>query len=179
MALRIATNIARNSTIASIYQAGEPIYKVFDKVCLISEGKMVYFGPSDLAREYFINMGYEPVNRQSTADFLVAVTDPHGRTVRAGFENKVPRTVDDFVAYYRNSYIYQLNKEDMESYRHEFVEPKERTSAFMASAEAEHATTTNKKSAYVISIPMQIVAVMVRRFQILSGAIATSVIDAG
>ena len=62
------------STIVSIYQAGESLYDLFDKVAVISEGKMVYFGAADRARQYFIDMGYEPANRQTTADFLVAGT---------------------------------------------------------------------------------------------------------
>jgi hypothetical protein len=80
--------------------------------------------------------------------------------------------MDDFVAYYRNSHVYQLNKDDMGSYAHEFVEPR---AVFIASG---HATTTNKKSVYVISIPMHIAAVMVRRFQIGSGAITMQVVGA-
>jgi hypothetical protein len=55
----------------SIYQAGEQLYDHFDKVCIIAEGKMAYFGPARAARQYFIDMGYEPHNRQTTADFLV------------------------------------------------------------------------------------------------------------
>jgi ATP-binding cassette, subfamily G (WHITE), member 2, SNQ2 len=39
---------------------------------VIYEGKMAYFGSTKKAREYFIEMGYEPANRQTTADFLVA-----------------------------------------------------------------------------------------------------------
>ena len=73
-ALRIATDITRQSTIVAIYQAGESLYNHFDKVCVIYEGKQVYFGPADEARQYFIDMGYEPANRQTTADFLVAGT---------------------------------------------------------------------------------------------------------
>ena len=73
-ALRIATDIGRQSTLVSIYQAGESLYEHFDKVCLIYEGKQVYFGPANQARQYFIDMGYEPANRQTTADFLVAGT---------------------------------------------------------------------------------------------------------
>ena len=73
------------STIVSIYQAGESLYDLFDKVAVISEGKMVYFGPADRARGYFIDMGYEPANRQTTADFLVAgafvVIIPRERTL--------------------------------------------------------------------------------------------------
>ena len=71
-ALRIATDIARQSTIVAIYQAGEQLYEHFDKVCVIYEGRQVYMGPANRARQYFIDMGYEPANRQTTADFLVA-----------------------------------------------------------------------------------------------------------
>jgi len=71
-ALRIATDVARLSTVVSIYQAGESLYQLFDKVCVIYEGRMAYFGRADQARQYFIDLGYEPANRQTTADFLVA-----------------------------------------------------------------------------------------------------------
>ena len=60
------------TTVVSLYQAGEPLYDLFDKVCLLYEGHMVYFGRASEARQYFIDMGYEPKNRQTTADFLVA-----------------------------------------------------------------------------------------------------------
>jgi len=71
-ALRLGTDIARLTTIVSIYQAGEQLYDLFDKVCVIAEGRMAYFGPANAARQYFIDMGYEPHNRQTTADFLLA-----------------------------------------------------------------------------------------------------------
>jgi ATP-binding cassette, subfamily G (WHITE), member 2, SNQ2 len=73
-ALRIATDITRMTTVVSIYQAGETLYGLFDKVCVVYEGRMVYFGPADQARQYFIDMGYEPANRQTTPDFLVSVS---------------------------------------------------------------------------------------------------------
>lgn len=71
-ALRIATDLAGLTTIVSIYQAGEALYELFDKVCVIGEGKMYYFGRADAAREYFEGLGYVPKQRQTTADFLVA-----------------------------------------------------------------------------------------------------------
>lgn len=73
-ALRIGTDIGRVTTIVSIYQAGEQLYKLFNKVCVISEGRMVYFGPAGEARQYFIDMGYQPFHRQTTSDFLVSGT---------------------------------------------------------------------------------------------------------
>ncbi|KAG2006802.1 multidrug resistance protein 1, variant 2 [Coprinopsis cinerea AmutBmut pab1-1] len=87
-ALRIGTDLAKLATIVSIYQAGESLFNLFDKVCLIYEGRMVYYGPGHLARAYFEDMGYVPANRQTTPDFLVGVTDPKGRVVRGQDEGR-------------------------------------------------------------------------------------------
>ena len=48
----------RLGTVVSIYQAGESLFEHFDKVCVIYEGRMAYFGPADKAKQYFIDMGY-------------------------------------------------------------------------------------------------------------------------
>ena len=56
-ALRIATDVFHATTIVSIYQAGESLYKHFDKVCVVYEGHMAYFGAADKARQHFIDMG--------------------------------------------------------------------------------------------------------------------------
>lgn len=39
-ALRIGTDIARTTTAVTIYQASENVYGVFDKVCVVYEGRM-------------------------------------------------------------------------------------------------------------------------------------------
>ena len=170
-ALRIATDLVRNSTIVSIYQAGEQLYEVFDKVCLIYEGRMVYYGPANQARQYFLDMGYVPKNRQTTADFLVSVTDPLGRHTRdeikseegdveGGKEKKkevavdhesgspartlkpIPHTADEFEAYYMDSEVRKWNLEDMAAYKRDFVDSKEVAAAFEESAKEEHARHT-------------------------------------
>ena len=174
-ALRIGTNISRTTTAVTVYQASENVYDVFDKVCVIYDGRMVYYGPASLARKYFIDMGYEPANRQTTPDFLVAVTDPNARIAREGYESRVPRTADEFADYYRQSNIWQINEEDMNAYLNEFVGKPQRALAYRESARAEHATTSSKRGSYVISIPMQTRAVMVRRLQILKGSLAAQI----
>lgn len=58
-ALRIATDIQQLTTVLSIYQAGEQLFTLFDKVCVIYEGQQVYYGPMGSAVAYFIEMGYE------------------------------------------------------------------------------------------------------------------------
>ncbi|KAH9934163.1 pleiotropic drug resistance ABC transporter [Fomitopsis serialis] len=178
-ALRLATDVARVSTIVSIYQAGEQLYQLFDKVCVIYEGKMAYFGPASSARQYFIDMGYEPANRQTTADFLVAVTDPNGRIPRANYSGPPPpRNADEFAAYFKNSELGRLNRDDMRRYREEESGMSEKKQMYRLSHRAEHAKTTSKKSPFIISIAMQARALMLRRVQIIQGAIATQVIQA-
>lgn len=146
--------------------------KLFDKVCLIYEGRMVYFGPSNLAREYFIDLGFQPANRQTTPDFLVAVTDPHARNVREGFENRAPRTADDFARRFLESDIAAINKQDMDSYRKAFIGKGNLAKSYSRQVKDEHAKTARKRSPYIASVPMQTRAVIVRRFQILKGSMA-------
>jgi ATP-binding cassette, subfamily G (WHITE), member 2, SNQ2 len=174
-ALRIGTEIGRRSTIVSIYQAGESLYELFDKVCVVYEGRMAYYGSAQDARQYFIDMGYEPANRQTTADFLLAVTDPKGRTARTDVKS-IPRTAAEFEKHFQLSPLGQANKEDMESFRKEFVGDPDRSQAYKESAREEHASHVGDKSPYTISIPMQIRAVMIRRVRIMKGNWASQAI---
>lgn len=70
--------------------------KTFDKVSVLYEGRQIYFGPKDSAKQYFIDMGYHCPERQTTADFLTSLTNPAERTIRDGFQSRVPRTPDEF-----------------------------------------------------------------------------------
>ncbi|KAI0298342.1 ABC-2 type transporter-domain-containing protein [Multifurca ochricompacta] len=175
-ALRIATDVSHIATIVSIYQAGESLYQHFDKVCVIYEGRMAYFGRADQARQYFIDLGYEPAHRQTTADFLVSTTDPSARTVRPGFKGRAPRTAAEFASAFLASDASIENRADMDAYRQEFVGKPDRAFAYRESVKAERATTQRKGSPYTISIPMQARAVMLRRLQILRGNLATELI---
>lgn len=46
------------------------IYKQFDKVLLLDKGRVIYFGPANQARNYFVKLGYKDLPRQTTADYL-------------------------------------------------------------------------------------------------------------
>lgn len=104
---------------------------------------MAYFGPANRARQYFIDLGYEPVARQTTADFLVAVTDPAGRIPRAGVLN-APRSANEFAQAFLQSELGALNRADMVAYEHKYVGKEERVQSYMASVRDEHATTSRK-----------------------------------
>ncbi|KAF4579747.1 hypothetical protein EYR40_000077 [Pleurotus pulmonarius] len=82
MALRVATTHLQRTTMVCLYQASDAMYALFDKVCLIYEGRMVYFGPAKEAKSYFEGMGWKARNRQSVPDFLVSVTDEDARITK-------------------------------------------------------------------------------------------------
>ena len=68
--LRSLTNMAHISTAVALYQAGESLYDLFDKVVLIDEGKCLYYGPTDEAAAYFEGLGFSRPTRWTTADFV-------------------------------------------------------------------------------------------------------------
>ncbi|KAJ7471516.1 pleiotropic drug resistance ABC transporter [Mycena galericulata] len=185
-ALRIATDIGRATTIVSIYQASETLYSLFDKVCVLSEGRMVYFGPADQARDYFLSLGYAPqAERQTTPDFhcfrtLIScihrslVTDPVGRVVRAGLspeeEKARPRSSAELAEHFLASPLMAKNRTDIDAYKKECVPgQKDRVQQYKRSAQAEHAKGTRRSSPYTTSLFMQARAVMLRRVQIILG----------
>lgn len=176
-ALRIGTDIGRITTIVSLYQAGEQLYNLFDKVCVISEGRMVYFGPAKEARQHFMSMGYEPYHRQTTSDFLVSVTDPNARNFRDEVEGTVPRTAAEMAAYFLASPLGKANRQSVDNYRDLYVGKPERKEAYNLSAVMEHARHAPKSNSYTISIPMQVRAVMVRRVQIIKGDVVSQVVQ--
>lgn len=51
-------------------------------------------------------MGYECPQRQTTADFLIYLTNPVERIIKPGYENCVPKTAKEFEIYWKNSSDY-------------------------------------------------------------------------
>ncbi|KAJ6512946.1 pleiotropic drug resistance ABC transporter [Mycena sanguinolenta] len=180
-ALRIATDVARLTTIVSLYQASESLYALFDKVCVVSEGRMVYFGRTDQAREYFLSLGYVPqAERQTTPDFLVSVMDPLGRVVHPSLpihDRARPRTSDEFAKHFLASPLMEQNLEDIADYIQECDLNKDRAQQYQRSARAEHAKGTRRSSPYTTSLVMQAHALILRRFQIIMGFLTPTVIN--
>ncbi|UKZ74828.1 hypothetical protein TrVFT333_002498 [Trichoderma virens FT-333] len=57
-ALRAMTNIQGLSTIVTLYQAGNGIYNLFDKVLVLDEGKQIFYGPSAAAKPFMEDLGF-------------------------------------------------------------------------------------------------------------------------
>lgn len=88
----------------------------FDKVILLYEGREIYFGGTQDAKDYFIAMGFQCPDRQTTADSLTSLTSPLERIVRPGLEHMVPRTADEFAAAWKKNVHHAQLMVDVEDY---------------------------------------------------------------
>ncbi|KAI0016576.1 ABC drug exporter AtrF [Xylariomycetidae sp. FL0641] len=161
--LRAMTNMARASTAVSLYQAGESLYALFDKVLVIDEGRCLYFGPADAAKRYFVDLGLDCPERWTTADFLTSVTDPHERSVRPGCEARVPRSAEEFGAVYRDSEAYRRNLADIAEYEEE-VAQEQRLRHHPAGEKRQ-----KQKQNYTIGFHEQVLALAQRQLLVMWG----------
>ena len=64
--LRLQTELFSSTACVSIYQAPQSAYDLFDKAVVLYEGRQIFFGRADAAKQYFINLGFECPPRQTT-----------------------------------------------------------------------------------------------------------------
>lgn len=175
-AIRSATNVMGNVGIVAIYQAGQRIYDLFDKVTVFYSGRQIYFGSTENAKDYFERMGYQCPPRQTTAEFLTAITDPLGRVVQPGFENKVPTTADEFELYWRNSPEFQKLRIEIDEYNS--VNKREYTiERFEAANKSERMKRQRPKSRYLINFTSQLKLVIIRGINRVKGDMAYTIIS--
>ncbi|KAK8233406.1 ABC-2 type transporter [Phyllosticta capitalensis] len=154
-ALRLAADLGGSTHAVAIYQASQAIYDVFDKAIVLYEGRQIYYGPTSKAKQYFEDMGWYCPPRQTTGDFLTSVTNPVERQPREGYEDRVPRTPDDFERYWRSSEAFAALQAEIAENDREYPIGGN-VSDFQEAKRAEQAKHTNPKSPYLISVPMQI-----------------------
>ena len=162
-ALRVGANVAGSNHSVAIYQASQAIFDVFDKVIVLYEGRQIYFGPVGEAKAYFESMGWHCPPRQTTGDFLTSVTNADERKAREGFEQKVPRTPDEFESYWKNSSNLANVLKEIEDYE---LEVGDTTLGQLRDRHTQmQARHMRPKSPYVISIPMMIKLCSKRAYQ--------------
>ncbi|KAL3447762.1 ABC-2 type transporter-domain-containing protein [Aspergillus insuetus] len=164
--LRRAADEQRKTMIVTLYQAGNAIYDQFDKVLVLASGLVIYYGPRQHARAYFEEMGFVCGRGANIADFLTSVTVPTERTVRQGYEEKIPQTVAEFASRYQESDVCRAMVDEMIPVR----ELEEETQSFQSLVVKE---ITGKdghvNSVYTASLLNQVIACTIRQSQIISG----------
>ncbi|KAI2466733.1 ABC-2 type transporter-domain-containing protein [Annulohypoxylon bovei var. microspora] len=167
--LRLSTELGETAAIVAMYQASQPAYDVFDKVSVLYEGRQIYFGHKDEAKGYFTDLGYHCPDRQTTADFLTSLTNPSERVVQPGFEDRLPRTPDEFAQVWKSSEARANLLREIEAFEGEFPTKGQNYEMLKKSRKIQQASFTRNKSPYTISTPMQIRLCMNRGFQRMMG----------
>lgn len=167
--LRLQSKLFTTTAFVSIYQSPQSAYDLFDKATVLYEGRQIFFGPADEAKQYFVDLGFECPPRQTTPDFLTSMTSPGERVTRPGFEGRVPRTPDEFAAAWRRSAQYKKLQAEIEEYKtaHPIGGPD--AEAFRASKRAQQAKMQRNKSPYTLSFVQQVQLCLWRGWKRLVG----------
>jgi ABC-type multidrug transport system ATPase subunit len=74
---------AGRTVVCTIHQPRSSIFKLFDQLLLISEGRMLYIGDSQLAVDYFASMSFNCPALTNPADFFMDITSMDRRSEKA------------------------------------------------------------------------------------------------
>lgn len=170
--LRIMTDISDRTTFVTLYQAGEGIYDVMDKVLVIEEGRMIYQGPAKEAKQYFIDLGFRCPDRQTTADFLTSVGDPNERQFQPGKESSTPKTAEELEAAFRRSEAYKKNLMDLQEYEEKLDKTDAADTRRFVKAVDEQKSNSKlipDESSHTVSFPRQVWACTLREYWLFWG----------
>ena len=167
--LRLQSELFNTTACVSIYQAPQSAYDLFDKAAVLYEGRQIFFGRADEAKQYFIDLGFECPPRQTTPDFLTSMTSSIERIERPEFKGKCPRTPDEFAEAWKNSANYQKLQTEIEEYKtqHPIGGPDAQT--FRAHKQAQQAKGQRKKSPFTLSYIQQVQLCLWRGWKRLTG----------
>lgn len=105
LAVELVKKIAakrRFAALVTIHQPSARIFHMFDKVILLSQGQLVYFGPTGETLEYFAKLGYHCPMHENPADFFVDVMTLDYRS-KETLESSRQRITDLAIAFSQHS----------------------------------------------------------------------------
>jgi ATP-binding cassette subfamily G (WHITE) protein 2 (PDR) len=113
------------------------LWQLFDKVSVLYAGEQIFFGPTNAAKQYFVDMGFDCPAQSTTPDFLTSLTSPAERRARSGFERLVPKTPKEFVARWTSSENYVQLQIEIERYESKYPVKGQHFQEFLASRRAQ------------------------------------------
>lgn len=163
--LRLLTDIRQMTTFVSLYQAGEGIYDQFDKVMVLNDGRVAYFGPTKEARQYMISLGYRDLPRQTTADYLSGCTDENERRFQEGRNaDNVPSTPEAMEEAFVKSEMHQRMMAEKDEYKTLMRSDAAIQDEFRVAVSEQKHKGVGKKSPYTIPFFAQVLAIVKRQF---------------
>ncbi|KAG9193646.1 hypothetical protein G6011_03681 [Alternaria panax] len=175
-ALRCMTDAMGIATIVTLYQAGNGIYDLFDKVLVLDEGKQVFYGTREQARPFMEEQGFVCSDGANVADFLTGVTVPAERQIRPGFEG-FPRNNIELEQAYQRSTIKTAMEQELSYPSSEAA--KTNTKLFVEALSIDKSKQLPASSPMTVSFYDQVKACVTRQYQILWGDKATFIIKQG
>lgn len=165
------TDVLGLSTIVTLYQAGNGIYDLFDKVLILDEGMETYYGPMKDARPFMEDLGFICADGANVADYLTGVTIPTERQIRPEMQHKFPRTPTAIKEIYEASSIYEQSISEYTFPTTE--EAKGKTDEFKKAISMEKHKWIPENQPFTVSFQEQVVACVKRQYQIIWGDRAT------
>ncbi|CAH0002311.1 unnamed protein product [Clonostachys byssicola] len=160
--LRIQADTMGYTSCVAIYQAPQDAYDLFDKVLLLYKGRQIFFGSTKRAKQYFEELGFHCQEQQTTADFLTSMTSAQERIVRDGWENKTPRSPEEFAQAWKASRDRELLLEELEEYQASYPFHGESYDKFRESRRKDQAPLQRAKSPFTLSYLQQMALTMWR-----------------
>lgn len=176
-ALRCLTDEMGLATIVTLYQAGNGIYDMFDKVLVLDDGKQVFYGTREQARPFMESQGFLCDDGANVADYLTGVTVPSERRLMPGFENRFPRINTELQHSYSQSEIKSRMTDELEYPTTD--EARLNTQAFCAAVTLDRSPQLPKSAATMVSFPSQVKACTIRQYQIIWGDKGTQFLVGG
>ncbi|TDZ36627.1 Brefeldin A resistance protein [Colletotrichum spinosum] len=168
--LRVYTDVSGRTTLVTLYQAGESIYELMDKVLVMDGGRMLFQGPAREAKKYFEELGYRCHPRQTTADFLTSIADRNARNFQPGREETAPKTPEELERAFRESEHYQRLLRDVDAYEMDSKPADtEKHRVFEATVKDAKSKTVIGNSVYTVSFLKQVAACTKRQAWLLWG----------
>lgn len=164
--LRIMTDVFQKTTVATLYQASNDIYNLFDKLLLLDDGYCLYFGPISDAKQYFEDLGFYCPPRKSTPDFLTGICNPLEREIKPGFENSVPTCGNQFQERFYMSSIYTAMMTELDAYEHA-TQNEKTVDTFKEAMDQEHQKRASNQSPFISSYFQQVIALTIRQYHLL------------
>ncbi|KIR27505.1 ABC transporter PMR5 [Cryptococcus deuterogattii LA55] len=149
--------------IISTYQTAQDAWDCVDRVVVIYEGRQIFSGRASRAQAYFENMGWYKKPRQTTPDFLTAVTSSNERKVRDGFKGQVPQTPEEFEQYFLESQEYKDLQQDIQRYKERQAQSSNAEEFRTAVKNSKH-PGAGKSTPYRVNFAQQ-VAILCKRYK--------------
>ncbi|KAK4687938.1 hypothetical protein P7C73_g2176, partial [Tremellales sp. Uapishka_1] len=163
--LRTLADVERKTIVVTAYQAGNDIYDSFEKVTVIAEGRLIYYGWRKDAQAYFEGLGFEHIDGGNTADYLTAVTATNERKIKSSHKGKVPTSPAEFADLYASSDIARKMREELEAYMQDEESRKKEGERTRALVLAEKNKGASKKGPEKESFATQVKTALIRDYQ--------------